>query len=68
MTVREVYEKAQSVEANIALLQKLEGIIARNEPSRDLQLAQLDYGFLHKTYEFLQEYADRLYDTGSYIQ
>lgn len=70
MTVREVYEKAQGVEANIALLRRLETIITEPGSVSDMMcnLHEFDLGFLRKTYEFLQEYADRLYDTGSYIQ
>ena len=67
MTVKEVYEKAQGIEATIALLQKLEGTIAGASTPAALmsELHRLDYGFLHNAYDFLQEYADKLYDTSA---
>lgn len=67
MTVREVYEKAQGVEATIALLQELECTIAGATTPAELmsELHKLDYGFLHEAYDILQEYAYKLYDTSA---
>lgn len=62
MTVREVYEKAQSVEASIAYLQHYHDIV--EDSNRSLH-DHMD-GCIKKACEFLQEYADKLYDTGSY--
>lgn len=60
MTVKEVYEKAQTVEATMYQLAEIDERIARN-----LATPQ-DAATLGKACEFLQEFADLLYKTGTY--
>lgn len=63
MTVREVYEKAQSVEASVGYLTKLAEFLKDSDPDAFTHFS----GVLDKAEQFLQEYADKLYDTGSYL-
>ena len=63
MTVREVYEKAQGVEALVGNLAKLAEFL------RDSNFDAFTHfsGILGEAEQSLQEYADKLYDTGSYL-